>query len=49
MQAMQLAANSNGLYDVESRMLAYLKSEERGSGCHAENPESPSAKFPNHT
>jgi len=49
MQAMPLGTNSNGLYDVEIRMRACFEICGKGSGCHAEKPESPSSKVPNHT
>jgi len=46
MQAMPLATNSNGLYDVESRMLACLKSTERGQGAMPKNRKALRPTFP---
>jgi len=43
---MPLATNSNGLYDVESRMIAYLKSVERRQGAMPKNRKILRPKFP---
>jgi hypothetical protein len=46
MQAMQLATNSKGFYDVENRMLACLKSAERDQGAMPKNREALRPNFP---
>jgi hypothetical protein len=43
---MPLATNSNGLYDVESRMLVCLKSAERGQAAMPKNRKALRPKFP---
>jgi hypothetical protein len=46
MQAMPLATNSNSLYHVEIRMLACLKSAERGQGAMPKNRKALQPNFP---
>jgi len=41
-----LAKNSNGLYEAENRMLARLKSAERGQGAMPKNWKALRPKFP---
>jgi hypothetical protein len=46
MQAMPLATNSNGIYDVDSRMLAGLKSAARVQGATPKNRKALRPNFP---